>query len=481
MHNWFAYPLTYFRFFSSSSGFQAPMDIHPINNRCPLNNPSSLLMFMPNELIAEILSFLSVKTITQFKCVSKSWNSLISDPTFVKMHFKKSSQNPRLILPILEDPMKDDHCQVVSSPVHRILENLSITVAGDTYNSLKDDHCQVVSLPVHRILDNLSIAVAADTYHSLKDNHFQVVGSCNGLLCLLFNSLSATHSNYWFCLWNPATGTISENLGFFRDSKPISSGPFFTFTFGCDYLSGIYKVVAFRQEGKEVKKNEGLWRNEVRVFSLGDSCWRNIQSFPMVPHICNEGVHFRGTVNWLDLCDDVGSISVGDILKVYIPHVKLFVIVSLDLSPETYTQFLLPKGFNEVPCVVPSVQVLMDCFCFSHDFKRTEFVIWKMNEFGVHESWSQLFRIEYVNLQMHDPPIYDNLDLLGFTRCDTPLFPLYLSKNGDKLILTSDEDARVVTIYDHRDKRVKRTRISNEISLFNAIHYAESLVSTPWK
>jgi hypothetical protein len=101
-----------------------------------------------------------------------------------------------------------------------------------------------------------------------------------------------------------------------------------------------------------------------------------------------------------------------------------------------------------------------------------------MKEFGVQDSWTRLFRIEYLNLQMHN--LKQNLDDDDiFTTYDTTkLLPLHLSKNGDTLILTSDEEG--VIIYNLRDKRVERTTISNDISWFSAIDYVESLVSTPY-
>jgi F-box interacting protein len=94
-----------------------------------------------------------------------------------------------------------------------------------------------------------------------------------------------------------------------------------------------------------------------------------------------DGVHFNGTVNWL--AEDMS-------------------IISLYLSTETYKQFLLPPGFDTVPFSQPVLRVLMDCLCFSYDSMKTEFVLWKMKQYGVHESWTQLFKISYQNLQMHN-------------------------------------------------------------------------------
>jgi F-box interacting protein len=134
------------------------------------------------------------------------------------------------------------------------------------------------------------------------------------------------------CFRNPATRTTSEKLG----SLCYSNFDFglFHFTFGYDASKRTYKVVVFcaREDGVS-------WKSEVKV-TVGHNCWRNIQSFPVVPfnwldipyRRLNEGVHFCGTDNWLALDK---SITNGD----------KFVIVSLDLSTETYMQFLLPPLF----------------------------------------------------------------------------------------------------------------------------------------
>jgi len=64
------------------------------------------------------------------------------------------------------------------------------------------------------------------------------------------------------------------------------------------------------------------------------------------------------------------------------------VIISLDLGTETYKQFQTPRDVDEVLDVGPTIAVLMDCLCFSHNLKNTHFVIWQMTEFGVEFSES---------------------------------------------------------------------------------------------
>ncbi|XP_012843127.1 PREDICTED: putative F-box protein At3g51171 [Erythranthe guttata] len=48
---------------------------------------------LPPEIIEIILSKLSVKSLLRFKSVSKSWNTMITDPVFVQNHVKKSTES----------------------------------------------------------------------------------------------------------------------------------------------------------------------------------------------------------------------------------------------------------------------------------------------------------------------------------------------------------------------------------------------------
>jgi F-box interacting protein len=242
-----------------------------------------------------------------------------------------------------------------------------------------------------------------------------------------------------FGLWNPATRKTYREFGFLPWGNPYNFG-IFDFTFGYDASRRDYKIVAFR-----ANEIEGSWKSEVKVFSVGDNCWRNIESFKYRECVIDDGVHFSGTVNWL-------AVDMS--------------IVSLYLSTESYKQFLLPPGFDEVPFSLPALRVLMDCLCFSYDSKKTEFVLWQMKQYGVHESWTQLFKISYQNLPMH------NIDGSFQLAC------LYV--NGDMVIFAnkSRKHRNQAFIYNLKDKTVERIKCSNPIQWFdNAKDYVESLVS----
>ncbi|XP_027188925.2 F-box protein CPR1-like [Cicer arietinum] len=333
-----------------------------------------------------------------------------------------------------------------------------------------------------RLLKNTSITLADDPYLQdlfLHEFHFpggrrlHVVGSCNGLLCLYGYVSTFNYEEIFLYLWNPATKTLSSKIVFLhdefnlrkcaRDDTP-SLDTYWNFWFGYDNSTDTYKIVAFCRK-----------INDVRVYNLGDDVWRNIQSFPVVPfrnfatlsytHLgINDGAYVSGTVNWLairNVCPynfDLDLVTIDQ-----------FVIISLDLSTETYNQFQPPHGFDEVTSVEPTLTILMDSLCFSHDFPGTHFIIWQMKEFGVEESWTQFLKITHQSLPIIES-VMENIYATGF-------FPLCLSENGDTLILAWDEDESAI-LYNLRDNRGEKTRISNQIQWFCAKNYVESLVST---
>lgn len=363
-------------------------------------------VFVPDELITEVLSRLTVKSLLRLRCVCKSWNLVISDPTFVKLHLNRSSQNGDFTFVYTDD---DD----------------------DAYSS----ECSGVSFSVISLFENppMIINLPKDPCYQLKDRNFHgVVGSCNGLLCLAGYSNVDGNRGTWFRFWNLATRTMSQRLGYFlHEYQNID----FHFTFGFDKLNNTYKVV-------------GLLRTEVRVFSLQDNAWRNIQNHCKVDYCSMGVVYLNGSVNWL----------ANQNYEYMMTSDKSLVIISLDLGTEAQTQLLPPHGFDPVLTMNADLSVLNDYLCFSHNFKQTHFVIWQMKEFGVEDSWTLFFKISYHILQV-DYPL-------------TGLLPLCLLVKNDVLLLTN-KYKRETILYYPRDNRVQKIQ---RPWWFCAI-YVESLVS----
>ncbi|XP_058741963.1 F-box/kelch-repeat protein At3g23880-like [Vicia villosa] len=406
-----------------------------------------------DELIAEILSILPVKSLLQFKCVCKSWKTLISDSAFIKLHLKRSAtQIPMFAI---------------------ILDRLKITPgeSPDGNDDEYEENFSVFPYPTRSLLDNSSITLFDDPYYDVENKECSnVFASCNGLFLLASVIFTGPHKKYSFQLWNPATKTISKKFGYFCAIQYQS----FTFGLGFDDSTDTYKVVvASRYIGNQLKSN-------VRVLSFGDDVWRSIESFPVVPlpfelnnYNIHDGVYVSGAVNWLAIRNNIDyhswinmKLTVNKTIKV-----EHFVIVSLDLRTETYNQYLLPLDFDEVPSAQPIISVLGGCLCFSYSYKETDIVIWQMKKFGVEDSWTQFLKVSYQNLQI-------DYDLSGYMKYHFQLIPLLLFEDCDTLMLRSSQNFEAI-LYNWRDNRVKQIKVTTttkDFEFWDPVNYVESLV-----
>ncbi|XP_058754615.1 uncharacterized protein LOC131627776 [Vicia villosa] len=241
-----------------------------------------------------------------------------------------------------------------------------------------------------------------------------MVGSCNGLICLAGDYFIREYKDHWLRLWNPATRTTSPKFGCVREFRnPLDIFAYdhrYKYIFGWDEFTDTYKVVASEFKEPEMRSN-------ARILSLADNVWRKIESFsvePMDSDYSSEsdyvGMYLKSTINWLAIRDKLWYI--GDDYKNI--NVEQFVIVSLDLTTETCNQYLLPRDFDEVPPAQPT---------------ETDFVIWKIENFGVDDSWIQFLKISYYSLQID----YDYSD--EYIKYHLNFVPLFLPKDGDTLVL----------------------------------------------
>jgi len=349
--------------------------------------------------------------------------------------------------------------------------SLLTIITKHEYFDEHDKEYSVVRCPIDRIFENPSFTVFNDSHsHHLNFKDFQggsfIAGSCNGLILLVDGVFK-----HWLRVWNPATRTSSEKFGYCYHRRGD-----FRFAFGYDNSTGTYKVVALFKR---------LKTTEVRILNLGgDLVWRNIESFPFAPLSLDVGgdyVYLSGTLNWLAIHNNHSVADLWDNFEDI--TIEQYIIVSLDLETETYHQYTVPLGFAEVPPNVPVIAVLRGCLCFSYANKETDFVIWQMKEFGIEDSWTQLLKISY-----HDLLIDYDFSFDGGTMFCFQLAPLFLSEDGDTLVLQSDLESQTI-LYNRRDNRTKQTKIigsrttaDNRTSDYDVVYldeakdYVESLV-----
>ncbi|XP_057486624.1 F-box/kelch-repeat protein At3g23880-like [Actinidia eriantha] len=305
---------------------QSPIDSQPLPN-------------LPPEIIAEILSRLPVKSLLQFRSVSKSWLSLISNHEFAKTHLGIAFKN-------------DDYAH------HRLILS-SVRPQFD----LKS--CSLYSVLYEQEQQSL---IASELDYPLKDPHrsFSVVGSCNGLVCI------AIEEDAVF-LWNPCTRK-SKRL---PDSRVrMKYGCYVIYGFGCDESSDDYKVVVilcFLGSG-------GLYETKVKVYALRTNSWRRIGDFSYGIPLDDSGKFVNGSLHWA---------ASGNLGANY-----SWVIVSLDLAKETYGEVEQPNyGDGGLDL---SLWELKGWLCVLCNYPGTHVDVWVMKEYGVRESWTKLFVISYL-------------------------------------------------------------------------------------
>ncbi|KAL2530258.1 F-box/kelch-repeat protein [Forsythia ovata] len=238
---------------------------------------------LPNlsqEIITEILLRLPVKSLVKFRCVSKSWLSLISSTQFAKNHLKISSQKNKgehdnLVFGYLRDPLV-------------ILRSFNLDSFMHDIRSL--DAAKVNGF----VMDSISLLM---------------VGSCNGLICVRDN----IHEIF---LWNPSIRKSKE--------LPDSGSPYFlslTYGFGFDDINDDYKVV--ETCGARYKYE---YSAEVKIYSLRKNSWRQIERWPGFYVSDATSVFASGAFHWTTIYNDCWHIT------------------SLNLATEMYDEVPLPDN-----------------------------------------------------------------------------------------------------------------------------------------
>ncbi|RDX81986.1 hypothetical protein CR513_37280, partial [Mucuna pruriens] len=110
-----------------------------------------------------------VKSSLRFTRGSKSLNTFISDPSFVKLHLERSPKNAKLLIRYLA-PNNNFFTTLLFTPDVKHKQNLFFVTEST------------------------------------------IVGSSNGLVCLVYRQKYSNFVDYLVKLWNPATRKIIGNL-----------------------------------------------------------------------------------------------------------------------------------------------------------------------------------------------------------------------------------------------------------------------------
>ncbi|TQE06295.1 hypothetical protein C1H46_008064 [Malus baccata] len=263
---------------------------------------------IPFELFFEILARLPVKSMLRSTCVYKSWNALISSPSFVNAHLdwnaKKSAGGYGGYL-------------LISTSNAKCLSLFS----AQTYIK-----CLDFKLP-----------------RDLISSSFSVFSSCSGLLCIS----DATFDSCMY-LWNPSIRKMKKlpKCLIYCTQFAIT-----TLGFGFNRGENDYKVVRIVKTGCA----ESICKAE--VYSVRLDSWRRIRSFvPLVSHnayLQDKNACLNGVVYW--------------IVEDFSP--RCYSILSFDLRSESFQTMTLPERLVSVINTTSnaiSIQVLKKSLSLLH-------------------------------------------------------------------------------------------------------------------
>ncbi|GLT68631.1 hypothetical protein SLA2020_408420 [Shorea laevis] len=307
------------------------------------------------DIITEILSMLPPKAFARSRCLSKSFNSFLTDSRLIQnlaVHSTQKPENQKLLF-------NDDHH--TCPPRSLNLEKIDLD-----HCSLQVDFFEKLDLP----------------YVSSR------VASCDGLVI-----------NYYyggtFILLNPSTGEYR--------CVPGSYGDFFGF--GYDLTNEDYKIL----DGSW-SKVEHVDHNicKVKVFSFQNKRWKSINPDPSakLKPIGEGAVYVCGALHWIavDCChnhscrysyyhDSHGHYYrqcniIGPVEKQNKRH-----IVSFNLSEEKFGQIVIPANYYKHRSMIniAGISALGGQLCVTMHYAITKSTdIWVMEKYGDAKSWIKL-------------------------------------------------------------------------------------------
>ncbi|XP_075487094.1 F-box/kelch-repeat protein At3g23880-like [Primulina tabacum] len=313
---------------------------HSKKNKAPLEGETPVnggIPFLPEEIIVEILARLPVKSLLKFRCVSKSWLTLICTHQFIKSHLN-------------------------SSRVGGNLSNYGImlTICVPAFD-LK--HCPLSSLMQEPSTDACSI----DYPKKYKQRAVWFVGSCN---CLIFVAL---HEKELF-FWNPSTRK-SKKL---PTNVDIKRGFYNIYGFGYNACDDDYKVVGIFC----VFGNEGAYESMVKIYSSKTNSWKRMGDFKGGVPLDDSGKFASRKLHW-SISSKLGLDFRWD-------------IVSLDMENEEYGTVDQPNyGEREFDS---TLGVLGECICVLCNCQCINADLWVLKEYGVKQSWTKVATVPYMDI-----------------------------------------------------------------------------------
>nr|BAJ52234.1 hypothetical protein [Pyrus pyrifolia]BEL64064.1 hypothetical protein [Pyrus pyrifolia] len=382
----------------------------------------------PEDRVIEILSKLPPKSLMRFKCIHKSWFSLINSLSFVAKHLSNSVDNK----------LSSSTCILLNRSQAHIFPDQSWK--QEVFWSMINFSIDSDENNLHYDVEDLNIPFP------LEDHEFVLIfGYCNGIVCV------EAGKNVLLC--NPATREFRQ----LPDSCLLLPSPpegkfeletsFQALGFGYDCNAKEYKVVRII-ENCEYSDDERTYYHRIalphtaELYITTANSWKEIKiDISSTTYSCSRSVFVKGFCYW------------------YATDGEEY-ILSFDLGDDTFHIIQLPSktesDFKFYYIFMRNGSLASFCSRYDRNEDSESCEIWVMDAYdGVKSSWTKLLTIG---------------PLQGIKK------PLTFWKSDELLMLDSDGRA---TSYNSSTKNLKYLHIPpilNRVVDFEVLIYVKSIV-----
>ncbi|KAJ0433698.1 putative F-box domain-containing protein [Helianthus annuus] len=372
---------------------------------------------IPLEIQLEIIKKLPIKSLIQFRSVSKPWKSTIDSSDFIADYTCSSARLQHLLLISYQNPSS---------------EKIYVPVVDD------DMFPQNMVSPTH----------VPASVNLLRDSI--VVGTSHGLVCLFGyyrnpGDFKCGTGMAMSVLWNPL---IRKSVAIHVPDVDWPGEP--AFGFGVCPATSDPKIVKINEmrTHKKMKGETCSSRWQVEVFSLSSGIWRSsLGSFP-----CNL-VEFDWPHSQVSLDRFIYWFGAGG--------TEFRLIVSFDLSSEEFGEIYLP-----VELALHNPMQLFLCkrsdslAVLKKNIKREQYEVW-IPENGVSKLFMKLFTVNMPNEFVH-----------------TTSLPLEFRRNGELMMAISDDtdDSEDLVVYEPLSEHINDLGIKGRCDSLVVSSYTESII-----
>ncbi|XP_048436071.1 putative F-box protein At5g15660 [Pyrus x bretschneideri] len=319
----------------------------------------------PEDRVVEILSRLSPKSLLRFKCIRKSWCTLINSPSFVAKHLSNS----------LDNKLSSSTCILLNRSQFHIFPDQSWK---------REVLWSMINLSIDSDVHNLHYDVKPLNIPFSRDDHnpVQIHGYCNGIVCLIEgdNVLLCNPSTREFRLLPNSCLLVPHPEGKFELETT-----FHGMGFGYDCKANEYKVVQIVENCE---------------YSDDEQTYQHCIAYPYTAEVYTTAANF-----WKEIKIDISSSTHPYPFSVYLKGFCYWFatdgeecILSFDLGDEIFHRIQLPSkiesGFNFCGLFLYNESITSYCYRYDPSEDSKLFEIWVMDGYGgVKSSWTKLLTV----------------------------------------------------------------------------------------